>query len=354
MESNYRVTHPVVYVTFIRTEIIKNVFNIIKLNQPRVLYIFSDGPRSQSDLNILNTNRQFLKTSIDWDCDLNLIFLDHNLGPFNIWKYACDLVFQKEESMIYLLEDLLPSNSFFRFCDELLDYYKDDESIYAIGGHNYLESYEDALPNSYFFSQLTDVLGFAIWKRTYNDFLRDYSIVNQSYERKILYERIKKRGSIHWFNHLSLLADDNYKDLTPTGEEFDIMGINSNILKNRIAIVSTINLIKHIGLDSNSTNYSDKKLLTKRMLKLEELEQFEHKFPLVHPKNKILDYHFDLKLKERFKSNNYIMVLDKLERIVRVLLFGGYKVFLKKFRTRLHSIKSYELKKKLVKKTTKE
>lgn len=348
-QSGYITENPVVYLAYLRTQIILEVFKVIAYNKPKKLYLFSDGPKNESEKIILEKNRKLLLSQINWDCEVKTYFLNANLGPFKIWKHICDIVFSAEETMIYLQEDLLPSNSFFRFCDEMLLKFKDDLNIYAIGGHNYLEKYEDAQPFSYFYTPTTDALGVAFWKRTYDEFLKDYSISNNPYLRKILYERIKHRGSIHWFKHLILLSDDNYKNLIPSGEEFNIMGVNSNILYSKIAVVSSLNLIKHIGIDKASTNFSEEKLLPKSILKMQQLNTYEINFPLIDQPFKIIDYNFEKILKR--KSPNLLMRFsNKLSRIIRIILFGGPKMFITKSRNRIKELQLYQIRKFLTRK----
>ena len=99
--------------------------NAIAQNQPKILYLFSDGPRNDDEKSLLTKNRELMVSMVDWDCELKTYFFDENYGAYNIWKKLCDIVFIKEDSMIYLQEDILTSNTFFRFCDELLNYYQD-------------------------------------------------------------------------------------------------------------------------------------------------------------------------------------------------------------------------------------
>jgi hypothetical protein len=70
---------------------------------------------------------------IDWDCTVVERFLETNVGVWAIYQYILDYVFQFEDRLIYLEEDILPNNDFFEFCNTLLERFKDDERIYMIG-----------------------------------------------------------------------------------------------------------------------------------------------------------------------------------------------------------------------------
>lgn len=48
-------------------------------------------------------------------------------------------VFEKEEQAIILEDDCIPNLDFFRYCDEMLEKYKDDERVMMVSGSNYLK-----------------------------------------------------------------------------------------------------------------------------------------------------------------------------------------------------------------------
>ena len=329
------VNNPVVFLIYKREVVAKKVFEVIRKAQPQKLYLFSDGAKNSSDRLLVEKTRESILNMIDWKCDLFTYFLDDNLGVYRVWNYICEVVFKREEAMIYLQEDLLPSNTFFRYCDELLDYYKYDDSIYIIGGMNYIDSYLSDSNQSYFFLNSVSTLGFAIWKRTYLEFIKDAKIVLDSYSMSILKHRMKLNGNDHWINYIQ----DIYKKpekFKETGEEFFLLGINANLLYNKIAIAPNKNMIKHIGFIENSENMDEIKMYPKKMRYLDLLELNEIDFPLIHPKYKIVDLkYYEIVNKSLNPNSIYEYVFLKLERIVRILVYGGPKLFLKKVARRL-------------------
>jgi hypothetical protein len=74
-------------------------------------------------------------------------------------------IFSIVDRCIFLEDDVLVSVSFFRYCEELLEKYRDDLRVHYISGMNYLGKYSG--PNSdYFFSGEGSIWGYATWKRT--------------------------------------------------------------------------------------------------------------------------------------------------------------------------------------------
>jgi hypothetical protein len=70
------------------------------------------------------------------------------------------------EEAIILEDDCLPHPSFFRFCDELLARYRDDERVWMVSGEGFQGSRArgDA---SYFFSRTPMIWGWATWRRAW-------------------------------------------------------------------------------------------------------------------------------------------------------------------------------------------
>ena len=103
-----------------------------------------------------------------------------NNGFLNIFKIMSDYVFSKVDRYIFLEDDVVPSLSFFKYCEVLLEKYKDDLRINMISGMNHLGFY-DSPQNDYFFARgVSSIWGFAIWRRTYENFY-NYDFIKDSY-----------------------------------------------------------------------------------------------------------------------------------------------------------------------------
>ena len=331
LQSSYITQNPVVFLTYIRPKIASEVFARIRENKPKILYIFSDGPRNSNEEKLVQSTRQTLLEMIDWECDLTTKFLDVNKGVYNMWRYLCDEVFAREETMIFLQEDLLPSNSFFRYCDEMLDYYKNNPMVYMISGMNYLGDYTEMAGYSYFFKERNTTLGIALWKRTYLNFLSsDSQFFKSSYYMNLSSAILKKNRKVHWIKKMNQLKELNLNQAL-IGEEFDLMGLNPNILYNQLVIVPRVNLIKHIGFDKSSEHMPDIKTLPKRMRMLDDMKLYEMDFPLVHHDYYIVDENYTKILSNKFPRINFIhQIIINFERALRILVYQGPLALTKK------------------------
>lgn len=166
---------PILLVTFSRPDTTKHVFDAIRNYKPDRLYIFSDGPREaryETDSVKINETRD-LFDAIDWDCEVVRKFNTENQGCGAGVSGAISWAFETTERLIILEDDCLPSQSFFPFCDNLLEEYADDDRVMHIAGTRWNEEFEIKGDKNYFFSQYGHIWGWATWKRAWNkyDFL---------------------------------------------------------------------------------------------------------------------------------------------------------------------------------------
>jgi len=126
----------VLFLVFNRLDTTKQVFEAIKKAKPPRLYIAADGARKNIDNEdkIVQDIRNYLISNIDWECEVKTLFREKNLGCKYAVSGAIDWFFENKEMGIILEDDCLPSQSFFWFCEELLNKYKDDKRIFLISG----------------------------------------------------------------------------------------------------------------------------------------------------------------------------------------------------------------------------
>jgi hypothetical protein len=106
---------------------------------------------------------------VDWDCEVQTLFRDENLGCRRAISGAISWFFEQVEEGIILEDDCLPSRSFFRFCQELLKRYRDDEQMMAISGDNF-QNGRVVTRDSYYFSRYPHCWGWATWRRAWQKY----------------------------------------------------------------------------------------------------------------------------------------------------------------------------------------
>lgn len=157
------VRSPVLLIVFRRPDFVELALAKLRAVRPARLYVAADGPRADVPQDLLATEacRKLVEQGVDWPCDLRLRFRETNLGVQHGVVDAIDWIFKHEEQAIILEDDISPEPDFFRFCDELLERYRDDRRVGAIGGISYLR--EPGL-SSYHPSNFIDMWGWATWR----------------------------------------------------------------------------------------------------------------------------------------------------------------------------------------------
>ncbi|EKE02035.1 MAG: hypothetical protein ACD_20C00434G0008 [uncultured bacterium] len=244
---------PVLFLIFNRPDTTQLVFNEIKKVKPKKLYISADGPRSdkynEAEKKCKQT-REIIK-QIDWNCEVHTNFSNKNLGCKIGVSSGINWFFDNEEEGIILEDDCIPDQSFFWFCQELLEYYRNDERIMMISGDNFQNGIKRG-DGSYYFSRSAHIWGWATWRRawkyydvnmnTFSDFLSQNQIKNV-FESKVAQE--------FWVNIFKNIAEGKI-------DTWDYQWVYTVLSQNGLTILPNTNLITNIGFRDDGTHTRDK------------------------------------------------------------------------------------------------
>jgi hypothetical protein len=282
---------PILLIIFNRLETTKRVFAEIKKIQPKMLFIAADGPRQDraGENEKCEKVRNYVINNIDWACEVKTLFRKNNLGCKLAVSSALDWFFSQTEQGIILEDDCLPEQSFFPYCQELLKVYKDNQKVFMISGDNFLIK-RKAEKESYYFSRLTHVWGWASWRRawdTYDISLKDYPEFIK--EKKI--EKIWDNQNIreYWLQCFNMVYENKL-------DTWDYQWTNNIWKHDGICIAPSVNLVSNIGYGSEETHGSARK--SKSLDRPLEVMNF----PLNHPKSLIVDQAAD-----EFENNYYFL-----------------------------------------------
>ena len=263
---------PVVLFVHRRPKTTKLVLESIKIYKPSKLYIFADGPKDESQVEDCRLVRKILDQNINWDCQLERIYSKKNNGLVKNIKKGLDYIFEKETKAIILEDDTLPNLSFFKFCEELLEKYKSNNAISHISGCNF---HPDLMKskNSYTFSSIINIWGWATWERSWKDFDINISKWSDINKTKFLEKWIVSKRERNAFRKMFDLHCNNIDPWT-----WDYQWSFHCWNNNGISIMPKENLVTNIGFGKNATNTcsgNDDLILPK--------EKNELSFPLIHP-----------------------------------------------------------------------
>ncbi len=234
-------TTPVALFVFNRPKNAASVLGSIRKAQPARLFVVADGPRpaNASDERDCAATRSIVD-AIDWSCEVKLNFASANLGMKTRFATGLKWLFDQVEEAIILEDDCLPDLSFFRFCAELLERYRNDGRIAMINGTRFpISGRDDGF--SYHFSTFGAHWGWATWKRAWLDYDPEMKAWADPETRRRLAAALPDEESRHYW--LSLF------DRVWTGavNAWDCQWTLGQVLAQQLAIVPGVNLISNTG-----------------------------------------------------------------------------------------------------------
>jgi len=244
---------PIIFIVYKRLETTKKVFDQIKAIRPSKLYLVADGPKTPQEETLTSSVRSYLEEHIDWECNITKIYSHTNLGCAKRVQTGLDYVFENEEMAIILEDDTLPDPSFFNFCEELLERYKDDQRVAHISGCN-LHTNAVNFKESYCFSSIVNIWGWATWKRAWNN----YDINMPSWENED-----KESFISHWCpDRKSHVGIRKMFDLHCNNEDpwtWDYQWVYSCWKNKSYSIIPQKNLVTNIGIGPDASNTKSNK-----------------------------------------------------------------------------------------------
>lgn len=263
----------------------KTLFRILQI-KPKNLYISLDGP----SVNKLNDLENCLKVreivdNIDLpNCAIHLNVSEINLGCKVGPTSAIDWFFTEVEHGIILEDDCFPSLSFFTFCEELLKKYSEEDRISHISGTNFQHGIWRGT-SSYYFSQHTNIWGWATWRRAWKDF----DISMKHFETYPIFFKNKKKLPF-------ALMQDVFKG---SNDIWDIQWYYTNYLHERLTIIPNINLVQNLGFGDSGTH-----TFGKIYSYISRTPNGELLFPLMHKKRIIPNTFADNLVSYKVFGNN--------------------------------------------------
>lgn len=237
---------PVVLIVFNRPHLTEAVFSAVAAARPRTLFVIADGPRFQEEAGKCQAARSVIDR-VDWDCKVLTNFANQNLGCRKRIVSGLNWVFSQADEAIILEDDCVPHESFFRYCETLLDFYRHDERVMEIGGCNF-QFGQTRTEYSYYFSKYSHGPGWATWKRAW----RHYD------EKLMIWPRLKGTDSWTrmWDDPREMEYWESILDWIWQGTEtiWDYQWQFAMWCHNGLSAVPNVNLISNIGFGPDATH----------------------------------------------------------------------------------------------------
>lgn len=270
---------PVVFIIFNRPEETQLVFHAIKEARPSKLYIVADGPRigREGEQEKCQETRSILN-KIDWPCEVHTNFAGRNMGCKLRISSGLDWVFSKEDQAIILEDDCLPDQSFFPYCEELLERYRNDQRVMTICGGNY-QGGRVRSQDSYYFSKYPRIWGWASWRRAWKNFDVNMKLWPEFRDRQWLVDIFA--GNINAVRYWHAIFENCFHDKI---DSWGFPCVFSHWAHRGLSITPNQNLISNIGygVEATHTTNPHNPLLNIPLTSLS--------FPIRHPKIMVENY----------------------------------------------------------------
>jgi len=243
---------PILFLVFNRPDTTARVFQTIKAQEPKFLYVAADGPRDNKtgEFEKCEETRKIVIENIDWPCEVKTLFREKNLGCGKAVSSAIAWFFENVEEGIILEDDCLPHPEFFSYCTIMLEHYRYSNEVMFIGGDNFQVGKKRG-NYSYYFSKYSHVWGWATWKRVWNNYsftLEDFSEIDFD---RTLKRHFSKNEELKYWKDLFLKMKQTKIDTWDYQVNFAIWK------QNGVSVIPNVNLVSNIGFGSGATHTTE-------------------------------------------------------------------------------------------------
>lgn len=264
---------PVALIIFNRPEETERVFAAIRAARPERLFVIADGPRTETERSLTDAARAVIDT-VDWPGTVEKNYADTNLGCRDRIISGINWVFEHTDRAIILEDDCLPDPTFFPFCDELLERYKDDERVMTVAGTCFFKPrLESKKGESYFATLIPHTTGWATWRRAWELYDPDMKAWPTLRDSKTLAPRFKHPAGYERFERV---WDDYYYKRDGVKDSWDGAWVFACISNRAVCLNPSVNLISNIGFNERATHSREDHPQA-------NLPTSPLTFPLVHP-----------------------------------------------------------------------
>ena len=242
---------PILLITFNRPDHVRQVLTEIRKQQPAQLFVCQDGARegNQLDAERAQEVRHVINELVDWPCELHTLYQEKNLGCGPGPAAGITWFFEHVEMGIIMEDDAVPHPDFFEYASTLLEKYKDDESVRAIGSMNVdTQKWGDG---SYYFSMMNrNLCAWATWRRAWQVFdLRLMGITKCRMQRALRKYGCTAIEREYWCDRLAEIQKD-----CCGGASWDMQFFMSIWLTGGKGIIPNVNISSNIGTVGEATH----------------------------------------------------------------------------------------------------
>lgn len=239
---------PIILFVYNRLEHTQRTIDNLKknyLSDESEIFIFSDGPKNESDAENVLKVREYLKT-VNGFKSINFINSHENKGLAKSVIDGVSKIIDKYGKVIVLEDDLVTSKYFLKYMNEALDLYQNNMNIWSISGYtpniDIPESYEEEV----YLIKRGASWGWATWKDRWD--MNDWEIKDYFEFKKN--KKMKKEFNLAG-DDMSPMLDDQMEGRI---NSWAIRWVYNQFKNNMWTVYPTKSLVKNIGNDLSGTH----------------------------------------------------------------------------------------------------
>jgi hypothetical protein len=289
---------PILLFVYNRLDILKLCINSLlqnPLSKNSILIIYSDGPKTIDDVDLVFSVRDYVKT-IKGFLEIRMIFNNHNMGLANSIINGVTFTINQYGRVIVIEDDLIFSNNFLDYMNSALKSYENHKEVLCISGfsNNIGPFYKQDI----YFSKRFSSWGWATWADRWSELNWHPSSYVNLLENPISYLKFFILGT----DLPGLLK----KRINNNINSWAILFVAHQCINNRLSVHPRISKVKNLGFNH--------KLATNTIT---SQNRFNTKIDITGKRNFEFIYHFKINTYTNFYSRLpytlFIRFLNKLQ-----------------------------------------
>lgn len=246
--SRYSTNSPVLVLGFNRPDLLKRVLRVLESSARRRIYVSLDGPREQhaGDAKLCAETARVVELAPVTD-SFRVRVSQENLGCRQGMATGISWFFEQENQGIILEDDCIPTDSFLRFCDQMLEQYRDHPEVGHVSGTRFFADNVSA-DSPAFFSRFASVWGWATWRDRWAYFEQINGSIALQIDKRAISDISKAPGFYRFWRKQLTGIFNGFIDT------WDYLWQYALWANEKLAIVPPVNLVENQGFGSGATH----------------------------------------------------------------------------------------------------
>ena len=240
---------PIALFVYNRPQNLQRTLDCLKNNKINLLYIFSDGPKSEVDEEKIKEVRNIID-QIDW-VKTEKFYQEKNIGLSESVIFGVNEVFEEYDTIICIEDDICVASGFYEYMKACLGKYRDNPKIAGVTGLKYPvkeKSFENYDYDIFFYPRFSSC-GWGTWKKVWQAY---------TFNTDVLLSEVEKVKDTIIDSGVDMISMYNSLRTGNLSGGWDVYCSLNMIVNNQYFISPTRNLIENTGMTEGTHAHSEK------------------------------------------------------------------------------------------------